>query len=142
KEYIRLAFEVMLAADWHTYQVLTKRAGRMAEVVEELPFDLTKSPHIWLGVSVEDKKYGVPRIDALRRARAAVRFLPVERLREDVGPLGGRDIDGVIVGGGSAHGGRRTDGDWVRRILDQCVISNIAVFYQEWGGVRKNKTGR
>ncbi len=141
-EYIELAFEVMLAADWHTYQVLTKRAGRMVEVTHKLPFDLRHAPHIWLGVSVEDRKYGVPRIAELRRARAHTRFLSVEPLLEDVGQLDLHSIDWVIVGGESGHGARQMEADWVRSIQVQCAQQKVAFFFKQWGGVRKKKTGR
>jgi protein gp37 len=140
--YVELAFEVMLAADWHTYQVLTKRAQRMAELTKRFPFDLSKSPHIWLGVSVEDRKYGVPRIDHLRQARAGMRFLSVEPLLEDIGRLNLSGIDWLIVGGESGHGARAMEADWVRSLRTQCQEAKVAFFFKQWGGVRKKKAGR
>lgn len=142
EEYIRLAFEVMLAADWHTYQVLTKRAERMAALTRLFPFDLRRFPHIWLGVSVEDKKYGVPRIDHLRQARAAVRFLSVEPLLEDIGRPDLTGVDWVIVGGESGPGARPMKPEWVRSLRSQCEAAQVAFFFKQWGGVRKKKTGR
>src|SRR5262245_11256636 len=96
--YVRRAFETMVRANWHSYQVLTKRAARMLEVVRALPKRLRMQPHVWLGVSVEDCRYGVPRIDLLRRVPAAVRFLSIEPLLEDVGKLDLHGIHWVIVG--------------------------------------------
>jgi protein gp37 len=140
--YIRLVFEVMNLADWHVYQVLTKRAERLAELTRRLPITLTERPYVWLGVSVEDRKYGLPRIELLRDAKAAVRFLSVEPLLEDLGELDLRGIDWVIVGGESGPGARAMEEDWVLSLRDQCQRAGVSFFFKQWGGVRKRLTGR
>ncbi|OJW17736.1 MAG: hypothetical protein BGO49_26405 [Planctomycetales bacterium 71-10] len=141
-EYVRDVAEVMRVADWHTYQVLTKRSERLAEALSGGLRDLAESPHIWWGVSVEDRRHGLPRVDHLRAAPAAVRFLSVEPLLEDLGPI---DLDGVrwmIVGGESGHGARPMDPDWVRALRDRCAETGVRFFFKQWGGVRKHRTGR
>jgi len=102
----------------------------------------SKQPHIWWWVSVENKKYGLPRIDYLRKAPAQVRFLSVEPLLEHLGPLNLRGIGWVIVGGESGPGARPMDKDWVVSIRDQCRQNQIPFFFKQWGGVRKHETGR
>ncbi len=97
---------------------------------------------MWLGVSVEDRKYGLPRIDELRRARAGVRFLSIEPLLEDLGPLDLTDIDWVIVGGESGPGARPMRSEWVSSIRDQCSKADVPFFFKQWGGVRKKEAGR
>jgi protein gp37 len=103
---------------------------------------LAAAPHIWLGVSVEDRKHGLPRIDQLRAATAAVRFLSIEPLLEDLGQLDLTAIDWVIVGGESGHPARPMHPDWVRSVRDQCIEQHVAFFFKQWGGTRKNLTGR
>ena len=115
-EYIVTVAEVMARANWHTYQVLTKRADRLRELLAGKLRFAAGLPHIWWGVSVEDRKYGVPRIEQLRKAPARVRFLSVEPLLEDLGQIDLRDIHWVIVGGESGHGARPIDAAWVRDI--------------------------
>ncbi|HWO18637.1 MAG TPA: phage Gp37/Gp68 family protein [Kofleriaceae bacterium] len=135
--YIRRVFEVMKRASQHQFQVLTKRAERMAELTDKL----TISPNVWMGVSVENAKY-TSRIDALRRVSATVRFLSIEPL---LGPLPDLDLDRihwVIVGGESGPGARPMDADWVRSIRDQCQAAGVRFFFKQWGGVRKHRTGR
>lgn len=136
-EYVRRVFEVMQRARQHQFQVLTKRAERMARLAAEL----TIAPNVWMGVSVESAKY-TSRIDALRRVTAAVRFLSLEPL---LGPLPGLDLDGihwVIVGGASGPGARPMNPDWVRSIRDQCQKAGVRFFFKQWGGVQKHRTGR
>ncbi len=99
-DFLNSVFDIMRRTPQHTYQVLTKRAGRLEEWTRRMPW-LSMAPHIWLGVSVEDRKYGVERIEHLRRAMAGMRFLSIEPLLEDVGVLDLRMIDWVIVGGES-----------------------------------------
>jgi len=141
-EYIAAVARVMMRANWHTYQVLTKRAGRLADMLRgDLRF-AARADHIWWGVSVEDRKYGVPRIAHLRRAPAAVRFLSIEPLLEDVGTLNLDGISWVIVGGESGPGARPISPPWVRSIRDQCKAAAVPFFFKQWGGVRKSKTGR
>jgi protein gp37 len=98
--------------------------------------------HIWWGVSVEDKKYGLPRLDALRDTPAAMRFLSVEPLLEDLGEIDLTGIDWVIVGGESGHGARPMDKEWVLNIQRQCLDARIDFFFKQWGGVQKKKAGR
>jgi len=99
--------------------------------------------HIWWGVSVEDKKYGLPRIEHLRKAQAAVRFLSIEPLLEDLGAeLDLSGIDWAIVGGESGHGARLMEPEWVERIRKLCKKQGVAFFFKQWGGVHKSKTGR
>jgi protein gp37 len=140
--YVEQVARVMTMADWHTYQVLTKRADRLAEMLAtKLAFAATQR-HIWWGVSVEDRRYGLPRIEALRRAPAAMRFLSIEPLLEDLGEVDLGDLDWAIVGGESGHGARPLDKSWVIRLRDQCLQANVPFFFKQWGGVQKSKNGR
>ncbi|WP_303674823.1 DUF5131 family protein [Vampirovibrio chlorellavorus] len=141
-EYIHKVIEVMLLGNWHTYQVLTKRPERMLEVLSNAPFDVTKAKHIWWGVSVENKKHGLPRIELLRKCPVAMRFLSVEPLLEDLGKFNLVDIDWVIVGGESGPGARPMEEAWVSSIQKQCKKSGTAFFFKQWGGVQKSKAGR
>jgi protein gp37 len=141
-EYIAAVARVMSSANWHTYQVLTKRSQRLRALLNSSLQFAGKQSHIWWGVSVEDRKYGVPRIDDLRAAEAAVRFLSVEPLLEDVGVLNLKGIHWVIVGGESGPKARPMRRDWVVSLRDQCNKEKIAFFFKQWGGVRKSKTGR
>jgi len=133
---------VMQMADWHTYQVLTKRAERMRDILSGPLRFASKLDHIWWGVSVEDRKYGLPRIDALREAPAAVRFLSVEPLLEDLGEVNLDGIHWVIVGGESGAGARPMKVEWVVSLRDQCDAANVPFFFKQWGGVRKSEAGR
>jgi protein gp37 len=141
-DYIVRVARVMATADWHTYQVLTKRSERMAELLHTTLAFAAELPHIWWGVSVENKRHGLPRIDHLRRVPAAVRFLSVEPLLEDLGRVDLTGIHWMIVGGESGHGARLMHADWVRSLRDQCRAANVAFFFKQWGGVQKSKTGR
>ena len=141
-EYIVKVAEVMNAADWHIFQVLTKRSERMRDLLRGPLAFVSKSYHIWWGVSVEDKKYGLPRIGHLRSAPAAVRFLSIEPLLEDLGTFDLSEIDWVIVGGESGPGARPIKKAWVESILKQCIRAKIPFFFKQWGGVNKSKTGR
>lgn len=141
-DYIVKVARVMVAANWHTYQVLTKRAERMKELLNnELAF-AAKSQHIIWGVSVEDKKYGLPRIEHLRDSIAWAKFLSIEPLLEDLGEINLSEIDWVIVGGESGFGARPMEKAWVDSILHQCETSSIPFFFKQWGGRNKKKTGR
>ncbi len=140
--YIETVCRVMLAASWHTYQVLTKRADRLAELLSGKLREAAQAPHIWWGVSVEDRKYGLPRIEKLRGAQPATAFLSIEPLLEDLGTIDLRKIDWVIVGGESGPGARPMEKDWVRSIRDQCGSAGVPFFFKQWGGVRKSETGR
>ena len=140
--YVEQVVRVMVMANWHTYQVLTKRADRMRDLLQGPLSFAAELKHIWWGVSVEDKKYGVPRIAALRDAPAAMRFLSIEPLLEDVGKIDLTGIDWVIVGGESGHGARPMKEEWVRSLLQQCRAAKVPFFFKQWGGVKKSATGR
>lgn len=129
-EFIDRALSTMREADWHTFQVLTKRAERLPRFFarRSLP------SNVWLGVSVEDRKYGVPRIDALRQVQARVRFLSVEPLLEDIGLIDLTGIHWVIVGGESGRRARPMQPAWVASIQRQCAVQNAHFFFKQWGG--------
>jgi protein gp37 len=141
-DYILSVANVMQSADWHTYQVLTKRAERMRESLRGFLSEYAALRHIWWGVSVEDRLHGLPRIDLLREAPAAVRFLSVEPLLEDLGTIDLRGIHWVIVGGESGHGARPMQPAWVKSIRDQCADAGVAFFFKQWGGRQKKQAGR
>jgi protein gp37 len=136
-EFVLRTFDVMRRADWHQYQILTKRSDRLLELSPLLPW----MPHMWMGVSIENEKY-ISRIDHLRKTAAKVKFLSLEPL---LGPLPNLDFEGidwVIAGGESGPGARWMDPDWVTDIRDQCVRSNVPFFFKQWGGVNKKRAGR
>jgi protein gp37 len=136
-EFILRAFNVMRRADWHRYQVLTKRSDRLMELSPMLPW----RPHIWMGVSVESLHYTF-RAEHLRQTGAMVKFLSLEPL---LGPLPALDLEGidwVIVGGESGPGARPMDPTWVFGIRDQCQGVGVPFFFKQWGGTRKKKSGR
>jgi protein gp37 len=136
-EYIRQVFRVMNQADWHQYQVLTKRAERLAALAEELEF----APHIWTGVSVENSDY-LWRVDYLRRVKAPIKFLSIEPLLAPLGKVNLQGINWVIVGGESGPGARPMNEDWITDIRDQCQAAGVAFFFKQWGGVQKKRSGR
>jgi protein gp37 len=140
--YIVAVAQVMVAAKWHTYQVLTKRSERLRKLLNTKLRFAAEQRHIWWGVSVEDKKYGLPRMEDLRNANAEVRFLSVEPLLEDMGKLDLRGIHWMIVGGESGAGARPMKKEWVLPLRDQCKRSGVPFFFKQWGGVRKKKAGR
>jgi protein gp37 len=141
-EYIEKVCRVMLAANWHTYQILTKRAARMSALLRGKLRNVAAARHIWWGVSVENRQHGLPRIELLRSAKPVVAFLSVEPLLEDLGQIDLRGIDWVIVGGESGPGARPMSPEWVRKIHAQCRSVNIPFFFKQWGGVRKSQAGR
>ena len=140
--YVELVAEVMRIANWHTYQVLTKRSERLSEMLRTDLRALAQEPHVWWGVSVENRRHGLPRLEHLRHAPAAVRFLSVEPLLEDLGAIDLSGISWVIVGGESGHGARPMKAEWVRSIRDQCQDAGVPYFFKQWGGVRKSEAGR
>ncbi len=140
--YIEAVAQTMLVANWHTYQVLTKRADRLQQLLATKLKKAAAASNIWWGVSVEDRRYGIPRIAQLRRTPAAVRFLSVEPLLEDLGDLDLRGIHWVIVGGESGPGARPMQADWVAAIKQQCDAQHCPFFFKQWGGVRKARNGR
>jgi protein gp37 len=141
-EFISRVAATMKLANWHTYQVLTKRSERMKEVLSGPLRECAADKHIWWGVSVEDKKYGVPRIADLQVSPAAVRFLSIEPLLEDVGRIPLEGISWVIVGGESGPGARPMKEEWVVSIKEQCADAGIPFFFKQWGGVHKKARGR
>lgn len=140
--YIEDVVRVMVEANWHTYQILTKRAERLKQLLTTNLKFAAKERHIWWGVSVEDKRYGLPRITHLRAAPAAVRFLSVEPLLEDLGKFDLSGINWVIVGGESGHGARPMKEEWVQTVFQACKASKAIFFFKQWGGVHKSTTGR
>ena len=136
-EYIQRVFDVMRRANWHQYQILTKRSERLRELS---PF-LKWPEHVWMGVSVESANY-VHRIDNLRHTGAAVKFLSLEPLLGPLPKLNLRGIDWVIVGGESGPGARPMDPQWVTDLRDQCLRADVPFFFKQWGGVQKKRTGR
>ncbi|MDR3754090.1 MAG: phage Gp37/Gp68 family protein [Terracidiphilus sp.] len=141
-EYIVAVANVMVKANWHTYQILTKRSPRMAKLLKGPLRFAAEAPHIWWGVSAENKEYGVPRIRDLRNSPARVRFLSIEPLLENLGTLRLGGIHWVIVGGESGYGARPLKREWVTSIRDQCAEVNIPFFFKQWGGIRKKRAGR
>ncbi len=141
-EYILAVARAMQLANWHTYQVLTKRSERMCDMLRGKLRFAASQEHIWWGVSVENKRHGLPRIDHIRRAPARVRFLSIEPLLEDLGAFNLTGISWVIVGGESGAGARPMDKAWVLAIRDQCRQAKVPFFFKQWGGVRKKETGR
>lgn len=128
--FIEQVFEVIAATPHHTYQILTKRAARMARFFRKR----VVPANAWLGVSVEDRKYGVPRIDHLRKVPASIRFLSVEPLLEEVGSLNLADIHWVIVGGESGPKARPMKTEWAQAVQRQCAEQGVAFFFKQWGG--------
>ncbi len=141
-DYIVLVAEVMAAANWHTFQILTKRSERMRDLLQTQLAFAARRDHIWWGVSVENRQHGVPRIAHLQEADSAMAFLSIEPLLEDVGDLNLTGIDWVIVGGESGAGARPVQKTWVRDIRRQCRRSRVPFFFKQWGGFQKSKTGR
>jgi protein gp37 len=135
--YIRDIFDVMVRADWHIYQILTKRPHRLVRLASSLPWP----DHIWMGVSIESNDY-VWRADLLRMVPCAVRFVSAEPL---LGPLDKLCLDGidwVITGGESGPRSRACEYHWVADLRDRCVKSGIAFFHKQWGGRTPKANGR
>jgi len=141
-DYVLQVAEVMRVANWHTYQVLTKRSERLAAMLRGPLRDLAREPHVWWGVSVENRRHGLPRVDHLRDAPAALRFLSVEPLLEDLGDFDLTGLHWMIVGGESGHGARPLAKEWVSALRDRCAAAGVRFFFKQWGGVRKGKAGR
>jgi protein gp37 len=142
EDYVVAVAKVMVAAKWHTYQVLTKRSERLQKLLNTSLRFAANQEHIWWGVSVENRKYGLPRIENLQNTDAAMRFLSVEPLLEDLGKFDLGGIDWVIVGGESGPGARPMKKEWVISVRDQCRREDVPFFFKQWGGVRKSAAGR
>lgn len=136
-DFIERVFAVMRRADWHQFQILTKRSDRLCELSPKLDW----APHIWMGVSVENEKY-IYRIDDLRKTAAAVKFLSLEPLLGPLRKLNLNGVDWIIVGGESGPGARPIDPEWVTDLRDQCSKANLPFFFKQWGGIQKKQTGR
>jgi protein gp37 len=139
--FVDQVFEVMEQADWHTFQVLTKRSSRMRDYLLRRYSDRAAPTHIWTGVSVEDHR-GAARIDHLRLAPSAVRFLSVEPLIGAIGPVDLSGIHWVIAGGESGPGARPMCIEWAREIRDTCEAQEVPFFFKQWGGIRPKSGGR
>lgn len=136
-DFVEQVFAVMAKAHWHTFQVLTKRHERLAELAPLLPWP----PNVWMGVSIENKRW-VRRADYLRQVPAAVRFISAEPL---LGPLVGLELDGidwVIAGGESGPGHRPVREDWLVDVRDRCLVAGVPYFFKQWGGPRPKSGGR
>jgi protein gp37 len=136
-EFIADVFATMVEADWHVFQILTKRPERLLELAEELPWP----PHVWMGVSIENRRF-VQRADLLREVPAAIRFISAEPL---LGPLEGldlADIHWLIAGGESGPGHRPIREEWVLDLRDRCEAERVAFFFKQWGGARPKSNGR
>lgn len=136
-EFIRTVFEVMNRAPQHTFQVLTKRPGRVVQLHNRLAW----TPNIWLGTSVESARW-MDRLERLRETGALVKFLSLEPLLGPLTDIPLHGIDWVIVGGESGPGARPMKAEWVREIRDNCLRHEVPFFFKQWGGVFKKRTGR
>jgi protein gp37 len=127
--FIQQIFDVIDRSPQHIFQILTKREQRLYQFLHAHPIP----KNVWLGVSVENKKYGLPRIDVLRQINAPIRFLSIEPLLEDLGTLNLSGIHWVIVGGESGPKARPMNPDWVKSIKEQCDLQRVPFFFKQWG---------
>lgn len=135
--FIKQVFKTMKDANWHTFQIVTKRSQRLVECSNKLEWP----SNVWVGVTVESDRH-LNRIDDLCKVPASVRFLSMEPLLSDFPQLQLQNIDWVIVGGESGPRSRKIDKRWVRNIREQCLSNNVPFFFKQWGGFNKAKTGR
>ena len=136
-DYLHRVFEVMQEADWHVFQILTKRHERLSQLAAELPWP----PNVWMGVTIEDERF-VNRADHLREVPAAVRFISAEPL---LGPLNGLRLEGIdwlIAGGESGPRHRPVEESWLLELRDRCLHDEVAFFFKQWGGHRPKSGGR
>jgi protein gp37 len=140
-EFIVAAFEVMAKVNWHTYQVLTKRAGHMRELIATKLRFAAHLPHIWWGVTAENRQHGLPRLEMLRNSDVAVKFVSCEPLLEDLGTINLAGINWLIAGGESGPGARPMQEEWVLSLRDQCAAAKVPFFFKQWGGLQKTKNG-
>jgi protein gp37 len=132
-EYIIRAAKVMSEANWHTFQILTKRSERMRDLLNSTLSFAAALPHIWWGVSAGNRKNGLPRIAHLQAAKVAVRFVSAEPLLEDLGSVNLTGIDWLIIGGESGHGARPFELDWARNLIRECKRQHVACFMKQVG---------
>jgi protein gp37 len=140
REFLDRVFDTMERANWHVFQVLTKRSSLMRRYVNERYAERNCPAHIWLGVSIEDRR-ALARLKHLASARVSIRFVSFEPLLEDLGDLDLAGVHWAIVGGESGPGARPIDREWVRSIRDQCRASSVAFFFKQWGGIRAKSGG-
>lgn len=136
-DFVAAVFDVMVRAEHHIFQILTKRSERLVELASRLPWP----ENVWMGVSIENRRF-VTRADALRTVPAAVRFISAEPL---LGPLDGLVLDGIdwlIAGGESGPRFRVVNAEWLRDLRDRCVEEGVAFFFKQWGGIRPKAGGR
>lgn len=136
-DFIQRVFDVMRQASWHTFQILTKRSHRLAELAPVIEWP----DNVWMGVSVENEEYSY-RIDHLRNVNAFIRFLSLEPLLGPISNLNLENVEWVIVGGESGPHSRKMDVDWVTEIRDTCIRNGVPFFFKQWGGVNRKRTGR
>jgi protein gp37 len=141
KDFVDAVFDTMEAANWHTFQILTKRSSLMARYLRGRYANNRAPMHIWLGVSVEDRRNAV-RIKHLLASPAAVKFVSFEPLLGPIGKLELKGIDWAIVGGESGPKARPMDEGWVVELRDQCLSAGVAFFFKQWGGIRPKSGGR
>ncbi len=140
-EFTARVFDTMEKADWHTFQVLTKRSSLMRDFLRKR-YGADRGPsHMWFGVSIEDG-LKLSRLRHLRQTPAGIRFLSIEPLIGRIGKIDLSGIDWVIVGGESGPGARHMEPEWVREVRDQCVREGVAFFFKQWGGLRPKSGGR
>ncbi len=142
-EFVGKCFSTMVKANWHTYQVLTKRPNKMAEFSKLFYsyFGFEIPNHVWMGTTVENGD-NVWRIDELRKVRCNVRFISFEPLIGSVGTVDLSGIDWAIIGGESGYGYRQVEKEWITEIIDQCKKQKVSVFFKQWGGIRPKSGGR
>ncbi|MEX0656259.1 MAG: phage Gp37/Gp68 family protein [Nitrosopumilaceae archaeon] len=142
-EFVAKCFHTMIQADWHTYQVLTKRPKKMADFSELFVnyFGHKIPGHIWMGVSVESQQFRW-RIDQLRNVKCHTRFISFEPLLGSVGDLNLKGINWAIIGGESGYGFRPVKKEWITEIIKQCKKQGVSVFFKQWGGIRPKSGGR
>ena len=136
-KYLRQVFDVMRRADWHIFQILTKRAERLSKMAPRINWP----PNVWMGVTVESARFA-HRIDLLHQTGAAIKWLSMEPLLSSVPDMDLTDIDWVVVGGESGPGSRPMKKEWVVDIQKQCRDQNVHFFFKQWGGMNKKKAGR
>jgi protein gp37 len=139
--FIDSVFDTMEEADWHTYQVLTKRSSLLARYLRQRYGHAQAPAHIWLGVSIEDRRNAV-RLNHLKAAQALMKFVSFEPLLGSVVPIDLKGIDWAIVGGESGPHARPMAEEWALEIRDQCERDKVAFFFKQWGGVRPKSRGR